>query len=53
METGDTLGESLRKEFCEEALSSLEASREEKVRISKQVQDFFSKGEEVRSPKKW
>ena len=47
VDPGDTVSVTLKKEFGEEAMNSLEASPEEKGKIEKQINDLFSQGEEV------
>ena len=47
MESGDTVSVTLRKEFGEEAMNSLEATEEEKKEIEKHINDLFHSGEEV------
>ena len=49
VEPGDTVSATLKKEFGEEAMNSLEASPEEKKKIEGQVNQLFSQGEEVKS----
>lgn len=48
MEAGDTVSATLKKEFGEEAMNSLECSTEEKEEIEKHINTLFHKGEEVR-----
>lgn len=48
VEPGDTVSGTLKKEFGEEAMNSLEASPEEKKRIEEQISKLFSHGEQVR-----
>ena len=47
VEPGDTVSLTLKKEFGEEALNSLEASEEEKVAIQDQLNKLFQHGETV------
>ena len=47
VEPGDTVSITLKKEFGEEAMNSLEASLEEKKQIEKQITELFSHGEKV------
>ena len=47
VEPGDTVSITLKKEFGEEAMNSLEASLEEKKHIEKQITELFSHGEKV------
>ena len=48
VEPGDTVSATLKKEFGEEAMNSLEASEEEKKEIEKHIDALFHSGEEVR-----
>ena len=48
VDPGDTVSRTLRKEFGEEAMNSLEASPEEKKRIEKQINELFKGGHTVR-----
>ena len=47
MEPGDTVSATLKKEFGEEAMNSLEASEEEKKTIEDHINTLFHNGEEV------
>ena len=47
VEPGDTVSTTLRKEFGEEAMNSLEASPKEKKKIEEQLNQLFLHGEEV------
>ena len=47
VEPGDTVSATLKKEFGEEAMNSLEATTEEKKRIEEQISKLFSHGEKV------
>ena len=47
VEPGDTVSATLKKEFGEEAMNSLEASPEEKKQIEKQINELFAHGEKV------
>ena len=49
VEPGDTVSGTLKKEFGEEAMNSLEASPEQKKRIEEQINQLFSQGQEVGS----
>lgn len=49
VEAGDTVSATLKKEFGEEAMNSLEATEEEKRKIEQCITDLFHNGEEVRS----
>ena len=49
VEPGDTVSATLKKEFGEEAMNSLEASPEEKKKIEEQINELFSHGEKVRA----
>ena len=48
MEPGDTVSRTLKKEFGEEAMNSLEASPEEKKHIEQQINELFKGGDRVR-----
>jgi hypothetical protein len=48
VEVGETISETLKREFCEEALSSLEDTDKERKCKSSQIQEFFAYGIEVR-----
>ena len=48
VDPGDTVSRTLRKEFGEEAMNSLEASPEEKKQIERQISDLFKGGHKVR-----
>ena len=50
VDPGDTVSATLKKEFGEEAMNSLEASPEEKKKIEEQVHQLFSHGKEVCAP---
>ena len=47
VDPGDTVSATLKKEFGEEAMNSLEASPEEKKKIEEQINVLFSQGEQV------
>ena len=47
VEPGDTVSATLKKEFGEEAMNSLEASEDEKKVIKEHVDNLFSKGVQV------
>ena len=47
VEPGDTVSATLKKEFGEEAMNSLEATPEEKRKIEEQINELFSHGEKV------
>ena len=47
VDPGDTVSRTLKKEFGEEAMNSLEASEEEKKRIEKEITALFKEGQEV------
>ncbi|XP_048583807.1 transient receptor potential cation channel subfamily M member 7 isoform X3 [Nematostella vectensis] len=47
MEVGDTISKTLKKEFFEEALCSLEESEEEREKMEAKLHTFFSQGIEV------
>ncbi|XP_064391626.1 ADP-ribose pyrophosphatase, mitochondrial-like [Halichondria panicea] len=49
IDPGDTVSRTLRKEFGEEAMNSLEATEEEKKEIEAHVNDLFKAGDEVYS----
>jgi len=48
VDPGDTVSATLKKEFGEEAMNSLEASPEEKKKIEGQINHLFSHGKEVK-----
>ena len=47
MEAGDTVSATLKKEFGEEAMNSLEATETEKKEIEQHINTLFHEGEEV------
>lgn len=47
VEPGDTVSATLKKEFGEEAMNSLEASEAEKKAIKDHIDHLFSKGVQV------
>ena len=47
VEPGDTVSNTLKKEFGEEAMNSLEATPEEKEKIEEQINELFSHGVKV------
>lgn len=47
VEAGDTVSGTLKKEFGEEALNSLEASEKEKKEIEQQINQLFKAGDKV------
>ena len=47
VEAGDTVTGTLKKEFGEEALNSLEQSEEKKREIERLVTELFNNGEQV------
>ena len=47
VDPGDTVSRTLRKEFGEEAMNSLEASPKEKRKIEKQINELFKEGYRV------
>ena len=49
MEAGDTVSITLKKEFGEEAMNSMEATEEEKKEIEAHIDTLFHNGEEVTS----
>lgn len=49
VDPGDTVSATLKKEFGEEALNSLEATPEEKKKIEEQINQLFLQGEKVRN----
>ena len=44
---GDTVSATLKREFGEEAMNSLEASEEEKKMLEGHIKSLFSQGEQV------
>ena len=48
MDPGDTVSRTLRKEFGEEAMNTLEATPEEKQQIERQINELFKEGHKVR-----
>lgn len=51
VEAGDTVSATLKKEFGEEAMNSLEGTKEEKEEIEARINTLFQNGEEVRTCK--
>jgi len=49
VDPGDSVSNTLKKEFGEEALNSIEASEEERKKLSELVNELFKKGEMVSS----
>lgn len=47
VEAGDTVSATLRKEFGEEAMNSMEATEEEKKEIEEHIRTIFHSGEKV------
>ena len=47
VEAGDTVSATLKKEFGEEAMNSLEATPEEKKEIEKHIDTLFHSGDKV------
>lgn len=47
MEPGDTVSATLKKEFGEEAMNSLEATEAQKKEIEKNINTLFHSGEKV------
>lgn len=48
VDPGDTVSRTLKKEFGEEAMNSMEASEQEKGEIERQINKLFSGGVKVR-----
>ena len=48
VDAGENVSVTLKREFSEEALNTLEATPEEKKRIETSIADLFSKGTEVK-----
>ena len=48
VDPGDTVSRTLRKEFGEEAMNTLEATTEEKQQIERQINELFKEGHKVR-----
>ena len=48
VDPGEVITTTIRREFGEETLNTLNASPEEKKRIEKNIDDLFSTGKEVR-----
>lgn len=48
VDPGDTVSRTLKKEFGEEAMNSMEASEQEKDEIERQINKLFSGGVKVR-----
>ena len=48
VDPGDTVSRTLKKEFGEEAMNSIEASEQEKGEIERQINELFSGGVKVR-----
>ena len=51
VEPGDVVSATLKREFGEEALGSMEKSMEEVALLAKKIEDLFSNGVEVRNGK--
>ena len=49
MAAGETVSETLKREFSEETMNTLEVSPEEERRILQQVEALFHAGDEVNS----
>ena len=47
VDPGEKVNTTLRREFSEEAMNSLQSSREQKKQIEENIANLFSKGEEV------
>lgn len=47
MDAGDTVSATLKKEFGEEALNSLECSEDKKKELEKLVNELFKNGQQV------
>ncbi|XP_031570497.1 transient receptor potential cation channel subfamily M member 3-like [Actinia tenebrosa] len=47
VEVGETISETLKREFCEEALCSLEDTEEERKEKCARIKQFFAKGTEI------
>ncbi|KOC67331.1 ADP-ribose pyrophosphatase, mitochondrial [Habropoda laboriosa] len=47
VDPGETVSTTLKREFMEEAMNSLEKSKEEREKLEKSVRDFFENGEEI------
>ena len=47
VEPGDTVSNTIKKEFGEEAMNSLQATPEEKKKIEEQINELFWHGEKV------
>ena len=48
VDPGDTVSRTLRKEFGEEAMNTLEATPEEKQQMERQINELFKEGHKVR-----
>ena len=48
VDPGDTVSRTLKKEFGEEAMNSIEASKQEKDKIERQINELFEGGVKVR-----
>ena len=48
VDPGDTVSRTLKKEFGEEAMNSIEASEQEKDEIERQINKLFEGGVKVR-----
>ena len=53
VEAGDTVSATLKKEFGEEALNSLEATDEEKRKIEEHINHLFKSGDKARIVLLW
>jgi len=47
IEAGEVVSETLKREFGEEAMNSLEADSDRKAKLKTQVAEFFKNGSEV------
>lgn len=47
VDAGEKINETLKREFCEEALASLEASEEERKKLKNEIDNSFSNGQEI------
>ncbi|CAD5120961.1 DgyrCDS9507 [Dimorphilus gyrociliatus] len=47
VDAGEVISETLKREFCEEALASLEVSDEERKQLKEKIDELFANGEEI------
>lgn len=47
VDAGEKISETLKREFCEEALASLDASDEERIKLKNDIDNLFTNGQEI------